>query len=140
MQASVVRSMSVRPDLNLEGLRQVVVWDPTNWVQVIIRGSQDPRLNISGDRGMVQRYRCYRKGDTLYVKLGGDLSHRIVDALTTSLTRKHIQIELMVDMLELVKAKGLVEVEIEDWPGTRPQIRLSSPAALWGTRFPIKKP
>jgi hypothetical protein len=64
----------------------------------------------------------------------------MADAITTSLTRKHIRIELLVNTLERVKAKGFVEVEIVDWVGERPQVGLSSPTALWGDRFPRVKP
>lgn len=140
MQASIIYSKDDPSGIDLQRISQVVLWDSANWVRFSVRRSKQPRLSISGDESMVKRYRCSRRGDTLRIRLGGNLLDRIVDALTTSLTRKHIQVELLIGSLDLVKATGLVQVDMADWNGVEPEIRLYSPTALWNGRFPMIKP
>ena len=140
MQAQMTNDLYCPAELDLMNLEEIVVWDPTNWVDLIIRRSDDPQLIISGDEGMLRRYRCSRRGNTLTIKLGGDLFERIADALTTSLSRKRIQIEVAVASLDQVKATGMVEIDLPGWRGEEPEVRLFGPAALWGGRVPFVRP
>lgn len=136
MQAPFPHNLSA---LELQDLQEIVVWDPANWVGVIIRNSEQPSLNISGDAAMIQRYGCWREGNTLFIKLGGNLFDRIADALTTSLTRKRIQVVVRISSLERVSATGMVQVDLADWKGVKPEIHINGPTALWGGRFPVMK-
>lgn len=140
MQASFAHDITDPYGLELQNLEELVMWDPANWVDLALRRSEQPQLRISGHKAMLQRYQCSRRGNTLYIKLGGNLFDRIADAFTTSLTRKHIHIDLIVESLVRVRATGMVEVDLVDWSGAEPEINLFGPTTLWGGKFPVLKP
>ena len=140
MQASFSPDENRLSGLESKDLEEIILWDPANWVDLIIRSSKHTRLRILGDKAMIKRYQISHSGNTLSIKLGGNLFDRIADAFTTSLTRKRIQVELMVDSLERVRATGMVEVEMVGWKGDEPEIRLFGPTALWGASLPLMKP
>jgi hypothetical protein len=137
MQASITNDIISPTAVDLLALEEIVIWDPTNWVDLVLQSSEQQRLDITGDIKMVKRYRCVRRENTLFIRLGGDLFDRIGDALTTSLTRKRIRIELSVASLERVKATGMVQINLEGWRGLEPEIRIFGPSALWGGRLPF---
>lgn len=140
MQASFSPDEHGLSGLEFKDLEEIVLWDPANWVDLIIRSSKQTRLRIQGDTAMIQRYQISHSGNTLSIKLGGNILNRIADALTTSLTRKRIQVELMVDSLDRVRATGMVQVDMTGWKGDEPEIRLFGPTALWGATFPVMEP
>ena len=140
MQASFTSEGKRQSGIDLLDLDELVVWDPANWVEIILRRSEQPSIRISGDDVMVKRYRWSRRGSTLEIKLIGNLLDRVRDALRTSLTRKQIQIELMVSSLDRVQATGIVEVILEGWQGDEPEVYVSGPTALWGGRFTPERP
>lgn len=140
MQPTATRQKQCLSDFELRDLDEIVLWDPANWVDLIVRRSEHVGLEISGDEVMLQRYQCARRGKTLYIKLGGNLMDRVSDALTTSLTRKRIHIDLTLQSLSRIRATGMVDVDMVGWNGIEPEIHLFGPAALWAGRFPVKKP
>ena len=139
MQPSFTHDSKSVSESELRDLDELVLWDPTNWIDLIIRYSEHPQLSISGAEAMTQRYRCWRRGGTLYIQHGGNLFDRVVDAFTTILTRKKVKVELSIDSLERVKATGMVEVDLAAWRGTEPEVHLFGPAVLWGGQFPVMK-
>ncbi len=129
-----------KPDLNankLDGVTDVIVRDPTNWVSLILREAGEPGLRLYGSEEMINRYRCIRRGDKLYLSLSGDLIDRIGDALTTSLTRKHVTIELTLKDVKRVKATGMVKVDTSALRMQAPEIQLFGPGALWRRSLPV---
>jgi hypothetical protein len=136
----------INPDLNYPGLlelgdfNEVILRDAANWVDLVLRESEEASLRISGPEEMTRRYRCIRRGNRLYISLGGDLFDRIIDAFTTSLTRKHVTIELGVVNLKRVKAIGMVEVDMTGLLTLQPDIQFFGPAALWQGRLPVIRP
>jgi hypothetical protein len=136
----------INPDLNCPGLldlgdfNEVILRDPTNWVDLALHEAGEASLRISGPEEMTRRYRCTRRGNRLYISLGGDLIDRIIDAFTTSLTRKHVTIEVGVVDLKRVKATGMVEVDTTGLFTLHPEIQFSGPAALWQGRLPVIRP
>jgi hypothetical protein len=136
----------INPDLNSPVLfdpgdfDEVILRDATNWVDFILRESEEASLRISGPEEMTRRYRCTRRGNRLYISLGGNLFDRIIDAFTTSLTRKHVTIELNVVDLKRVIATGMVEVDTSGLRTVQPEIQLFGPAALWQGGLPVIKP
>jgi hypothetical protein len=139
MQASITQGIRKLSAIDLNNLEEIILLDPANWVDLNIRRSEHPCLTISGNKAMVQRYRCSRSGNTLNINLMGSLIDRIVDAFTTSLTRKRILVELAVDSLDRVRATGMVEVDVEGWKEDDLEIHLFGPTTLWGERFLVMK-
>jgi hypothetical protein len=136
----------MNPDLNCASIQdlgefeEIILRDPTNWVDLVLRESEQTSLRITGPEQMTQRYRCRLIGSRLYITLGGDLTERIVDAFTTSLTRKQVRVEVEVVNLTRVKATGMVEVDSSALKQLQPEIQLFGPAALWERRMPVRWP
>ena len=140
MQAPIDTELNCTTILDLGEFEEIIFRDPTNWVTLVLRESEQPRLEITGPETMTQRYRCRLHGSKLYITLGGDWTDRIIDAFTTSLTRKHVRIEVDVVNLQRVKATGMVEVDSSDLNRLSPEIQLFGPAALWKRRIPVRWP
>jgi hypothetical protein len=136
----------MNPDLNCTAIQdlgefeEIIFRDPTNWVDLLLRESEGTSLRITGPEHMTQRYRCRLLGSRLYITLGGNLAERIIDAFTTSLTRKQLKIEIDVVKLKRVKATGMVEVDSSGLNSLQPDIELFGPAALWERRMPVRWP
>ena len=140
MQATMDTELNCTTILDLGEFEEIIFRDPTNWVTLVLRESEQPRLEITGPESMTQRYRCHQRGSKLYITLGGNWTERIIDTFTTSLTRKHVRIEIDVVSLQRVKATGMVDVDSAGLNRLSPDIQLFGPAALWKVRVPVRWP
>ena len=123
---------------DLGQFNELILIDPANWVDLILQEAKEPALRILGPMEMTSRYRYHVRDGRLHLSLGGGLFDQIVDALTTSLTRKHVRIELDVEDLKSVRVKGMVEIDRSKLSTIRPTVDYFGPAAGWHRPFPIR--
>ena len=138
MQGPMSTDLNCASIQDLGDFEEIIFRDPTNWVDLVLHEAEQPGIRIIGPELMTRRYRCWIRGSRLYIALGGTITERIIDAFTTSLTRKHVRIEVDVLRLVRVKATGLVTVDGSALHALRPEIQLFGPAALWGQHMPVR--
>ena len=112
--------------------KRIVVRDTANWVELIVHEGHQEILELKGAESMLSRMRWWVKDETLFVILGGSLTDRFMDALTTSLTRQTVRIVVDAVELDTIDVFGMVRVDTSALAGDSPKVRLHGPAALWG--------
>jgi hypothetical protein len=140
MQGLMSTEMNCASIQDLGEFEEIIFRDPTNWVDLVLHEAEQPGIKIIGPESMTRRYRCWIRGSSLYIRLGGNFTERIIDAFTTSLTRKHVRVEVGVANLVRVKATGLVTVDGSALHALQPEIQLFGPAALWEGHMPVRWP
>ena len=113
----------------LEPFDKIVLHDTANWVDLVIREGEQEALTIHAPQDTLARIRARVKDSTLRIVLGGTWMDKIDDALTTSLTRKHIRYELTVRRLKELKVRGLVRIDTRGLGQQQPAIKRGEPIA-----------
>ena len=120
---------------NLREFRFLELCDPTNWVDLIITSGGKESITITGPAKIVSRIETKVEQDTLVISLGGGLIDKILDALTTSLTRSKVTYQLTVRRLDEIDLCGLIRVDIAGIETAKPIIRRLGPPP-----FPMRTP
>ncbi len=115
---------------DLQEFRRLELCDPANWVDLVIESGETESLTITGPAQMVSRIETKVKKNTLTISLGGNLLDKIIDSLTTSLTRKKITYHLIVRQLDVIDLCGLIRVDTRGLETTKPLIRRIGPWAF----------
>lgn len=97
----------------LNAFRRFELFEPVNYVSLTIEPGEVDQLTIVGPPEYVARVKSEVKGRTLKVSLGGSLSEKVKDALTTSLTRKSVRYYLIAKNLEEIKLTGFIRANLE---------------------------
>jgi hypothetical protein len=86
--------------------------DRTNWVDLTAEPGDSETLEVEGPPEMIARVHTWVEGDTLRITLAGSVADLLRDAVTTSLTRKHLVYRIRVRRLLEVRVAGLVRVSV----------------------------
>lgn len=121
---------------NLQDFNRLEVWDPANWVELVITSGEKESLTIQGPAEIVSRIKTGVKDGTLVITLGGTILDKIKDALTTSLTRKKVTYHLTVRQLDEVSLRGLISVDTSCLETSKPDIRRMAPGLFPMRIFP----
>jgi hypothetical protein len=106
---------------------RLVLRDGANWVDLVIREGEQETLTIHAPQEMLSRIRTDVRNGTLKITLAGTLMDKLGDALTTSLTRKHVRYEVAVHRLSTLKVTGLVRIDTRGLGQQQPAIRRGEP-------------
>ena len=105
---------------DVSGFRRLELRETVNWVELIAVPGETEQLTIEGPPEYVARVKSEVRGETLVMSLSGNLSDRVKDALTTSLTRKTVTYHLTAENLVEIEVAGLIRVNLEaygdNWP------------------------
>jgi hypothetical protein len=115
---------------DLEEFRFLELCDSANFVDLVITSGGKESLTITGPAKMVSRIETEVNQDTLVISLGGGLIAKILDALTTSLSRRKVIYELTVRQLDAVDLCGLIRVDTRGIETAKPIIRRIGPPAI----------
>lgn len=115
---------------NLQEFRFLELCDPANWVDLIITSGDKESLTITGPAKIASRIKTKVEQDTLVISLGGGLIDKILDALTTSLTRSKVTYHLTVRRLDEIDLCGLIRVDTAGIETAKPIIRRLAPPPI----------
>lgn len=127
---------------NLQEFNRLEVCDTANWVNLVINPGEKESLTIQGPAKLIPRIRTQVRDGTLVITLGGTILDKILDALTTSLTRKKITYSLTVRQLDEIFLCGLISLDIQNPENNRPTIRRLGPGSFPLAFYPpfVKSP
>ena len=120
---------------DLEEFRFLELCDSANFVDLVITSGGKESITITGPAKIVSRIETKVKQDTLVISLGGGLIDKILDALTTSLTRSKVSYHLTVRRLDEIDLCGLIRVDTSGIETAKPIIRRLGPPP-----FPMRTP
>jgi hypothetical protein len=113
---------------SVSGFQRLELREGANWVDLVVEPGEPELLTIEGPPEYAARVKSEVRGDTLKVSLGGGLSDKVKDALTTSLTRQTIRYHLTAKHLVEIEVVGLIWVDLEAYGDKRPVVKDRLPA------------
>jgi hypothetical protein len=114
----------------LEPFDRIVLRDPANQVELIVCPAERSGLTIQAPDSVRRRMRIEVQERTLRVDLTGTLLERIQDALTTSLTRKHVRLIVSAPSLCRIDVLGWVSVDTRACGDNQPQVVRKGPFGM----------
>jgi hypothetical protein len=114
----------------LEPFDQFVLDTPNVEGELHIRFGERESVSIEASSRLLARIETQVKGGRLVIKVGGRLSERIVDALTTSLTRERVRYTVTARALTRLDLIGMVDVEASTLEAEQVALRMRGMGGL----------
>jgi hypothetical protein len=111
----------------LQEFNRLELCDPANWVELVITSGDKESLTIQAPAELIPRIKTQVRHGTLVINLGGTILEKILDALTTSLTRQKVTYHLTVCRLDEIFLCGLISLDTQELENNRPVIRRLGP-------------
>lgn len=115
------RTQALQPFLRIE-LR-----DPAHWVALTVEPADRETMTVTGPPDILDRVRATVDGDTLHITLGGGIGDHVRDALTTSLTRRHLAYRIGARSLLEIRIQGFVRVSADAFGADAPAVTVLRP-------------
>jgi hypothetical protein len=116
--------------LTLEPFQRLELRDPTNQVELIAHPGEGYSLVIQAPDEMRKRMQIRVQEGTLSISLHGGILERLRDALTTSLTRQFIRLEVSAPSLKSIDVRGWVSVDARAYGNRQPELVRGGPFAM----------
>jgi hypothetical protein len=120
----------------MDKVRRVELRDPANWGELVVEPAERVSFTVEGPPDIVERVRARVDGETLRIGLGGSLGDRVRDALTTSLSRRHVTYRVRAPHLDRIRVFGLVQVDSHAFGAEAPIVAHVGPTAPFAQRPP----
>jgi len=111
----------------LQPFHHLKLRDPVHQVKLVIRPAQTYEVAIWASETARGRIRCTVRDGILVISLTGNLLQRIQDALTTSLTRETIRLEVSAPELRSIDVLGWVAVDTHACGPHQPRVMRGGP-------------
>ncbi|MFN2149846.1 MAG: hypothetical protein ACK2T2_15785 [Anaerolineales bacterium] len=108
--------------------------DPVNQVELVIVPAETCAVAIRSSDTIRERIRCRVREGILEITLAGNLVQRIQDALTTSLTRETVRLEVSAPGLRSIDVLGWIAVDTRACGAQQPRVIRGGPI---GKRTPF---
>ena len=127
----------VRETRELPPFERIDLRDRANWVDLIAEPGDHETLEIDGPPGMLSRVHARVEDGTLRISLAATLADVLRDAVTTSLTRRHLVYRVRARRLHEVRVAGLVRVSVHAFGAEAPVVTRTEPYPPMAPHPPI---